>query len=343
MLKLLFLIIGLAALVGMVVHIGLASLLQTLSQLGFWPLTVILLPMVLVYGLEAWGWRVTLGAQQARLVGFPRLFGIRMAGESVNVTTPTAYVGGEPLKAYLLKRYGVPIVDGLASVVTAKTTMTLAQVLFILLGLALAFWIIGDSERHWLAMLVSLGVLAFGVGLFVLLQRYGIGMGVLAVLRACGIHLTFLEARRSQLQELDATIRNFYAGHRGRFYLALATFFVAWMAETLEVYAILYFLQVDVDIVASISIAALTVFIKGGTFFIPGSLGAQEGGYTLLLMSFGYTEVTGLTFALIRRFREILWILVGLACLMALKGQDLPEASKSTSFQGTEGDPGRPV
>ena len=323
MLKLVFLIIGLGALVGMILHIGLTPILQTVSQLGPWPIAIILLPMVLVYGLEALGWQLTLGTR-ARMVGFARLFGIRMAGESVNVTTPTAYVGGEPLKAYLLKRYGVPMVDGLASVVTAKTTMTLAQILFILLGLALAFWIIGDSERHWLAMLVSLGVLVFGVGLFGLLQRYGIGMGILAVLRACKIHLAFLETRQPQLLELDATIRNFYSHHRERFYLALGTFFLAWMAETLEVYAILYFLQVEVDVWSSISIAALTVFIKGGTFFIPGSLGAQEAGYTLLLMSFGYSEVTGLTFALIRRMREILWILIGLACLAVLKEKDLP-------------------
>jgi hypothetical protein len=55
-----------------------------------------------------------------------------MAGETANVTPPAAYIGGEPLKAYWLKRYGVSMVEGVASVITAKTTMTLAQVLFIL-------------------------------------------------------------------------------------------------------------------------------------------------------------------------------------------------------------------
>ncbi|MDH5776194.1 MAG: flippase-like domain-containing protein, partial [Nitrospirota bacterium] len=97
------------------------------------------------------------------------------------------------------------------------------------------------------------------------------------------------------------------------------------------VYAILYYLDVTVDVWTSISIAALTVFIKGGTFFIPGSLGAQEGGYTLLLMSFGYTEVTGITFALIRRLREILWIVIGLGCLMLLKGKDVPTGPEPSS------------
>ena len=321
MLKLLFLIVGLAALVGIVLHIGLEPIQHTVSQLGLLHFGLILLPMILVYGLEALGWQLTLGSH-ARTVGFMRLFAIRMAGETVNVTTPTAYVGGEPLKAFLLKRYGVPMVDGLASVITAKTTMTFAQVLFILLGLALALWILEDSGHSWVAMLVSVGVLGFGVGLFLLLQRHGIGVGCLTLLRACGIRFGFLEKREPQLQELDGTIRSFYSQHRQTFYAALAIFFLAWLTETLEVYAILYYLGVSIDVWAAISIAALTVLIKGGTFFIPGSLGAQEGGYTLLLMSFGYSEVTGITFALIRRLREILWILLGLVCLMLLKNQD---------------------
>ena len=323
MLKLIFLIIGLVALVGMVFHIGLEPILQTASQLGPLPLGVILLPMIVVYGLEAWGWRLTLRGAAQR-VGFLRLFAIRMAGETVNVTTPAAYVGGEPLKAYLLKRYGVSIVKGLASVITAKTTMTLAQVLFILVGFGLAFWILGGSGHQWLVMCVSLVLLAFGVGLLVAVQRYGIGLGCLTMLRVCGIRLEFLEKREAQLREMDATIQQFYSQNRGTFYAALATFFLAWCCETLEVYAILYYLGAGVDIWTSISIAALTVLIKGGTFFIPGSLGAQEAGYTLLLMSFGYTEVTGMTFALIRRLREIVWILIGLICLLLLKGKDLP-------------------
>jgi uncharacterized protein (TIRG00374 family) len=134
--------------------------------------------------------------------------------------------------------------------------------------------------------------------------------------------LAFLDKREPQLRELDGTIRGFYSQRQQTFYAALAIFFLAWLTETLEVYAILYYLDVNIDVWTAISIAALTVFIKGGTFFIPGSLGAQEGGYTLLLMSFGYSEVTGITFALIRRLREILWILFGLVCLMLLKNQD---------------------
>ena len=41
----------------------------------------------------------------------------------------------------------------------------------------------------------------------------------------------------------------------------------------------------------------------------------------LLLSAFGYSEVTGITFALLRRFRELVWIGIGLLCLALVGGR----------------------
>jgi glycosyltransferase 2 family protein len=89
----------------------------------------------------------------------------------------------------------------------------------------------------------------------------------------------------------------------------------------LEVYVILYVLGGPAMALSAISIAALSVFIKSSTFFIPGSLGTQDGGNLLLLKAFGYSDVTGITFALVRRFRELVWIGVGLLCLAMQRRQ----------------------
>ena len=331
MIKLGLFLFGLFALTGLVWHVGPDRIVTTISILGPVPLALILLPLVVVYILEAYGWYLTLEPPYASQVGFMKLFMVRMAGEVINVTTPTGYVGGEPMKAYLLGRYGVPIVEGGASVVTAKTTMTLAQVLFILMGLAVMVWVLGATDHNILAVLVSVGLLACGLGGLVIAQRIGIGTGLLWILRKMRVHLVFLEQRESQIKQLDDTIRRFYSERRGAFYTSVSTFLAAWMTETFEVFAILYFLGVPVDWLSSFSIAALSVLIKGSVFFIPGSIGAQEAGYLVLLLGFGYDEVTGITFALIRRLREILWILIGLGFLMVLKGKSSPSLSSSSS------------
>ncbi|MYA29408.1 MAG: flippase-like domain-containing protein [Nitrospira sp. SB0672_bin_25] len=318
MIRLLFLAAGFVVLGGLIWHIGLPQIWETVERVGFVAFCIILTPLLVVYLLDAYGWSLTLGQWSGR-VGFVRLFMVRMAGEAINVTTPTAMLGGEPMKAYLLTRYQVPMVEGLASVVTAKTIMVVAQIFFMLSGLGVTLWMVGTGEYNVLVALLTLGLLGFGVFLFLLLQRYGIGRGLLAVADACRIRSQRLETWRPQLLDLDDTIRTFYRERRRTFLLALGVHFVAWLTELFEVYAILYFLGAEVGWLSSFSIAAIAVLIKGSVSFVPGGLGAQEGGYLFLLMVLGHDEVTGITFALIRRLREILWILIGLVFLAVLR------------------------
>ena len=325
MLKAALFVLGALTLSLLIWHIGITRIYEAVTQLGPAAMTVILLASLLMYVLEADGWGVTLG-RWAMDVPFWRVLAIRTAGEVVNMTTPTAYVGGEPLKAYLLKRQGVPLVEGLASVVTAKTTMTIAQILFILAGIGLGFWLLGSdgsAGQTITAGLVSAGLLLFGVGAFVIVQRQGMFTWSLKLLRRLGLRLQFLESREQKLLELDRTIADFYARQRSAFLLSTGLFLLGWLAEALEVFVMVLCLGQPITVLTAIAIGALSVFIKGGTFFIPGSLGAQDAGNLLLMTAFGYGEVTGITFALLRRFREFVWIAIGLACLAIMtKGVD---------------------
>lgn len=324
MLKTALLLLGALTLSVLVWHIGIERIYAAVAQLGPAAMLAVLLPSLLMYVLEAYGWLVTLGAW-AKDVPFWRVLAIRTAGEVVNMTTP-AYVGGEPLKAFLLKRQGVPIVEGLASVVTAKTTMTIAQILFILAGIGLGVWLLGaggSAGQTITAGLVSVGLLVFGVGAFVIVQRQGMFTWMLNLLRRFGLRLQYVESREQKLLDLDRTIAHFYTHRRSAFLASTGLFLLGWLAEALEVFVMILCLGQPITVLSAIAIGALSVFIKGGTFFIPGSLGAQDAGNLFLLTAFGYGEVTGITFALLRRFREFVWIALGLACLAIMtKGVD---------------------
>jgi len=279
-----------------------------------------LVPSAVMYLLDCLGWRFTLG-QQNVAVPFSRLFVIRTAGELVNATTPTASVGGEPLKASLLKRYAIPIDDGLASVIVAKTAMTIAQIIYILLGIGLAVWILFPSgsaqagQMSSMAAAVSLGLLAFAIAMFLVIQRRGLFTLLFTVLEKCRIRVAPLEARRKTLLALDKSIIGLYTYTRAPFLFSTTAFLFGWLVEALEVYVILLYLGEPIDLLTALSIDALSTFIKGGTFFVPGSVGAQEAGILVLLKAFGYSDVTGMAFALLRRARELVWIAIGLLCL----------------------------
>jgi uncharacterized membrane protein YbhN (UPF0104 family) len=173
------------------------------------------------------------------------------------------------------------------------------------------------------AGLVTVGLLVFGVGAFVIVQRQGMFSWILNVLRRIGLRVQYLESQEQKLLELDRTIAHFYAHRRTAFLVSTGLFLLGWLAEALEVFVMVLWLGQPITVLSAIAIGALSVFIKGGTFFIPGSLGAQDAGNLLLLTAFGYGDVTGITFALLRRFREFVWIALGLACLaIVTKGVD---------------------
>ena len=324
MLRAALFLFGLLTFGGLLWHIGPVRIIDAVQDLGAFAIPIVLLPSVLMYAVEAFGWQLTLGAHSRR-ISFARLFAIRTAGEVVNMTTPTAYAGGEPLKAYLLGRYGVPLVDAMASVVTAKTTMTLAEGLFVAVGIVLTFvamraGVAGLPEAMESSVIVAVALLLAGTAALLALQRRGLFTGLLSLLRRLRIRVRFLESREAKLMALDRAIKNFYEQDRRRFYGAIVAFFLGWLAEALEVYAILFYLGPPPGVAVSISIGALAVLVKGGTFFIPGSVGAQEAGNVMLLLAYGYSDVDGITFALLRRIRELVWIAAGLICLAVLGG-----------------------
>ncbi len=313
MIKGLFLLLGLTLLAFMIHQVGLNNILERLSSLGLHA-PIILIPYTFVYLFDALGWRMTLG-EKAREIGFLQLFLSRMAGEAINYITPSAYLGGEPVKAYLLQKHGIPLVDGLASVVTAKTVMVISQVLFVLLGIGLAFSSEHSDDGLFYAAALVVTLVSLAAAFLVFVQHRGMFTGILWLLEALQLPAGFLKRREEKLKDLDATILAFYGQHRSYFLFALLFFSLGWLSGSFEIYLLMHFLDLPVSLRTAISLEAMATVIRAAVFFIPSGLGAQEGGNILLFTSFGFSPVIAMTFSVIRRMREAIWITIGLLYL----------------------------
>jgi len=64
-----------------------------------------------------------------------------------------------------------------------------------------------------------------------------------------------------------------------------------------------------------LAIEILSTTIDAILFFVPGKVGTQEGGKVLIFVMLGLDPAQGLTFALMRRIREMVWAGVGLLIL----------------------------
>ncbi|MGH7424202.1 MAG: lysylphosphatidylglycerol synthase domain-containing protein, partial [Candidatus Methylomirabilales bacterium] len=87
---------------------------------------------------------------------------------------------------------------------------------------------------------------------------------------------------------------------------------LGWLATVIETYVFLWGLGVRVDLVTAVVIQALLLGVKAATFFVPGSLGTQEGGNVLIFLGLGLSGKAALAFSLLWRGRQAVWVLIGL-------------------------------
>lgn len=309
----LLLLAGVGAFGWMLFQVGPGVIFTQIRQLG-WYFPLLFFPSALAMALDTMGWRYALGGKGFH-ASFDQLYRIRMAGEALNLITPTASLGGEPVKAYLLQRFRIPLEDGIASVVIAKTTLVISQIVFVLLGLAFALTRVDTSSPLMIALttILTLGIPA--IGIFFFIQHRGLFTTVLTVLRIFRLRIGYLEARAERLWALDQRITTFYREHRREFILSLLFHFLGWVVGTLEVWIALRLMGIPVGLATALTIEAIASVIKAAAFLIPGNVGMQEGSNLAIFTALGLSAAAGLAFSILRRLRELGWAALGLLVL----------------------------
>ena len=303
---------GLALVGYLVAQIGPAAIWSSFVTLG-WRLPLVLaFPYALAAAVDTLAWRLLLPAP----VPFFLLLRARLAGEAVSLATPTLSVGGDPLKAYLL-RPRLPLVEGFASVIADKTTVVAGQVVFLAAGLIGAYLVAPRPGRLLPIMTGLLVVEIFAVGGFALVQASGAlgGGGRLlgGLARRAGVGTG--ERFQRGLGDLDRALAALYRRRRRRLAASAVVHAVAWATGGLEIYLVLRLLGTPAPLGVALIVEAFASGVKFASFMVPASLGALEGGYVVFFEAFGMGAAAGLSYVLVRRLREITWAIVGFLAL----------------------------
>lgn len=311
--RIILVIVAAAFLVWMFHAVGWQELLHHLRLVGwYWPL--ILLPYLLVNLFDSLSWFYCFDRPPTGIT-VTYLFFNRLAGEAVNVLTPAASLGGEPVKALMLQKEGVSLTHATASLVISKGILVLSMVLYILMGLALAPFLFNLSSQWWVILLVAASMMGMASLGFVLIQKYGLCQLGITILEKFKFMPRFLKEKEASLCRLDAQMSTFYRHHIGKFWFALGLSMAGWIVHGIEVYIIFYLLGEPINLVTALCLDALATLIGGLAFFIPGNLGVQDGGNVLLTIGLQLGALLGATFSIIRRLREGFWLAVGLVFL----------------------------
>jgi putative membrane protein len=233
---------------------------------------------------------------------------LRIVREGIDSLLPVAQVGGEIVGARLLMRRGVtPSIAG-ASIVVDVTVEFLTQLVFLAAGLCALTWLSHDAK--WQTWVGALLAGAATVGSFVLAQRFGLLRAVEALARA--IARRFPALGDVSLDGLHAAALDFYR-QPGALLRCFALHQVAWCLGSIETWAVLHTLGVAVTPLQAFTIESLGMAARSAGFAIPAALGAQEGGFVLAAAAFGIPVAPALALSLVKRLREIVVGLIGLA------------------------------
>jgi glycosyltransferase 2 family protein len=228
--------------------------------------------------------------------------------EAVNALLPVARIGGEVASLNILQKSGMPVASSVGSLVVETTISVATTFVFIIMGLFVLSWRVPEQGLflQWaLGLGLSLGFLV----LIIALQRAG-GFQIIAKIINHFAHNTFKTLNQSGAK-LDRAVMAFYA-RPSRVFGCTFWSFAAWWVGALELWVALKFLGHNALFSDGIILEAMIMATGSAAFFVPASIGIQEGTFLVFGRMLGISDEICIALALIRRTRDVLVMAPGL-------------------------------
>jgi hypothetical protein len=197
----------------------------------------------------------------------------------------------------------------LASVIADKTTGVVAQVLGLLGGLVVTVILLPGSSTLLFAAGGALALEIVCVAGFLVAQVRGVIGGGGRLLAK--FSLSPGPDRQAMLDGLDRALQTLYFKRGRSLAVSVLWHVLGLVLGTIEIYLVVRLLGLPISPLAAFAIGALGTAVKFFSFMVPASLGALEGGNVAIFAAFGLGGTAGLTYSLVRRLREIVWIAAG--------------------------------
>ena len=310
-----------ATLLGVLLYrADLVAVLDQVLRLGWGGFILVLIAYLACLVAQSAAWLVTLPAVPVTPRWLYRLTKVSMVGFALQATTPLAGLGGEPMKAILLKRrYGIPYPDVTSSLILVRTIDLTSELVFATIGLGLLLSSplpALEALPYRLGAGVGVATMMVFVGLlFVAQQRRLLGRLRVWLARRSGGRLMPRErflAGLDALEEIEDRLAAYYSAEPGRCVAALLIAGADWMIGTFAVYLTLTLLGLHVSLADAVVIEAFLTVARSALFMVPADLGTQEGALALICGALLGSAETGLALAAVRRGRDAVWIVWGL-------------------------------
>tara|TARA_Y100000310_G_scaffold166108_1_gene165819 strand:- start:467 stop:1456 length:990 start_codon:yes stop_codon:yes gene_type:complete len=265
-----------------------------------------------------WRWQIILSGYGYK-ISFLKLLKMQISGFALSYITPSARVGGEPLRVYMLnKECNVDYKTGTASVILDKYMEFLGATTFGLIGLFLLFITpnISIGSRFLLLGIIFGSIFILGSFYHRLIKNKPVFFSLFSL---------FLSRKRlkkfsKNLKEVDKKMTYFVTHHKREFFLSYAFYFISAVIFIMEFKYLLLSFGVSITLLQLI----LVIIVLGIASYIPlpmalGSLEAGQSGIFQLLMNDGSI---GLALSLIHRVKSLAFSAIGIILIFLFGGKE---------------------
>lgn len=317
------LLVGVGLLALFVRAAGLDEILANLRRIGWGFLW--LLGISSVWRTFAVGGMWTLLDTEHR-IPFLKLTAIRSAGESVNTLMPFGNVGGEPIKIMMLARE----IGGTAAtkyVVLDKTVFFLSGIAFMTSGTVVGAVLLAD---HLEVLLLTIAMLIPWTAVLAwIVWRQVKGDFVVKASRALRLlRIPLSDKTLGKLARIDGAVTEFWRPeNRKRFAVSFVLHFIGRALRAADVWLCVWLLGESISWTGAYFSAAAGMLVSATFFFIPGALGASEGGHAFVFDLIGLGVSAGVTVGLVRRIRNYALSILGYGLVVAWPTDKKPVAA----------------
>lgn len=333
-------LIGLALFVGVIWKVGLNQILQTINYFSISKWFVILLLSIAQFYVTLYRWKIVLKSQGFD-VPLIKLLASKLVGFSVDYMTPSPNVGGEAIRAYVLKKdTGIGFSHGLASVIIDKVMDFSYALPFVLFGIFFVLIKFSLSWKIMIGLLLVSVIFIFLICLFyynTLRRKEFFG----AIIRFLQLHrLSFIAKAMDKIAQFEHIIIDFFHRDKKIFYRGLVLSVISGITGISSIWLILIFLGLHANFLQVLLIGTLTII----TFLlpIPGSFGSTETGEVLIFSMLGFRPEYAIAYTLIFRSVDLLKVGIGFLFLShfglkigqtVIRGQGIKLANNGESKQ----------
>ncbi len=302
-------ILGLLVFVYIVYEVGPVHIWNNIKKVTPLHFAMLMVLRLLYWALRTINWKVIL-EQYEKKTSLWELFVARMASHTVSQLFPSAQVGGEAARIYMVNTSCKRVC--IASVIVDKTIEFMSVLLFTIITIGIIFARVTLTGK--LKTLFIIAEIGFALLVFLLIskQKKGLITWLVDFLAKLHIRPKVLEKNRDKIKETDAHIADFYLNHRTTFVKVFFLYSLLVMLWVTEVHLTLVFLgATDISFIDSF----LVTVMGNLTFmfpFIPGSLGVYEATYIAVFAALGKSTDIAFSLVLMRRIIALLWAVPGL-------------------------------